>query len=103
MSMPWRSAVFSSVSPAYASAARPFSVIGIVSGLRTALMFGGSDLVREVLHDAAHRVRRRLAEAADRGVGHRQRQLFDQALIPLVHPDKPCRLFRADPAWRAFA
>src|SRR5262245_44551628 len=41
------------------------------------------ELVRKVLHHAEQRVRRRLAEAADRGIRHRLGELVEQRLVPL--------------------
>src|SRR6476659_6275815 len=102
MSMPWRFAVWISVSPANASTPRPFSVIAIVWSWGRALMLF-SDLVREVLDDAAQGIRRGLTEPADRRVGHRDRQFFEQVAIPVVPLDHAGRLLGADPARRALA
>src|SRR5262245_22575664 len=59
------------------------------------------ELVRKVLHHAEQRVRRRLAEAADRGIRHRLGELVEQRLVPLALRHQRERLGGPDPARRA--
>ena len=49
------------------------------------------------------RIGRRLAEAADRGVGHRPAEFLEQRLVPCGLLHQLHRLFGADPARRALA
>src|SRR6185295_16648087 len=90
------------VSPANAEMVSPFSLNSIVSAPTGSFIFI-SDLVREMLRDAANRIGRRLAEAADRGVGHRDRQLFQQSRVPPGRFHQVRGLGGADAAGRALA
>src|SRR5258708_39711695 len=101
MSRPWRFAAWMMVSPACAEMVSPFSLNSMPSALPTGSFIFMSDLAGEMLRDAADRVRRRLAEAADGGIRHRGRQLPPQTLGPLLrfHPVRGFR--RADTARRA--
>ncbi len=54
-----------------------------------------------MLDYAANRIRRRLAEAADRSVGHRLRQFFQQCGVPLRLTQQTDGFCRSDAARRA--
>src|SRR5260221_11146223 len=103
MSTPCRLAAWMMVSPACAEMVSPFSLNSMTSALPTGSFIFMSDLAREMLGDAADRVRCRLAEAADGGVGHRDRQLFEQILVPLLRFHQLRGLRGADAAGRALA
>src|SRR3546814_3759424 len=60
-------------------------------------------LLREMLEHGQQRVRRRLTEAADRGVAHRSAEIAQQALVPAVAPHQLDRLLAANAAGRALA
>src|SRR6185295_15574883 len=60
-------------------------------------------LVGKVFHDAQRRVRRRLTQAADRGVHHGLRELLKQRLVPLARLHEPERLGGAYAAGGALA
>src|SRR5213075_1958706 len=60
-------------------------------------------LLREISHHRQRGVGRRLPKAADRGVHHRLRQLFQQRLVPLALFHEDQRLGGADAARRALA
>src|SRR5688500_8135016 len=61
------------------------------------------DLVSEELHHTPYRIRRGLAKAADRRVGHRCGQLLEQRLVPLRLRHQPDGFCRADTTRRALA
>src|SRR5512142_2284515 len=106
MSVPWRFAASMIVSPAKAEIVSPFSLNSMVSALSTgSFIFIGSpsDLVREVLGHAADRVRRRLAEAADGSVRHRDRELLQELLVPFLRFHELRGLRGAHAARRALA
>src|SRR5262249_35115364 len=60
-------------------------------------------LLREILQHAQERVRRRLAEPADRGVAHGVRELRQQRLIPGSGCHQRSGLLGSRPAGRALA
>src|SRR5688572_28288440 len=91
------------VSPAKAEMVSPFSLNSIVSAFPTGSFIFMSYLVREMLRDAADRIRRRLSESADRGVGHRHRELFQQRVVPFGRFHQVRRFRGADAAGRALA
>src|SRR5262245_51016800 len=103
MSTSWRFAAWMIVSPANAEIVSPFSLKSMVSAAAVARSFSfiRSDLVREVLRDAANRIRGSLAQAADRRVGHRDRELLEELLVPFLRLHQLGRLRGADPARRA--
>src|SRR5258708_23885595 len=91
------------VSPANAEMVSPFSLNSIVSAFPTGSFIFMSHLVREMLGDAADRIRRRLAEAADRRVGHRHGELLEERAIPLRRFHEMRGLRGAHAARRALA
>src|SRR6266568_6491075 len=128
MSTPWRRAAWRMFSSGRAVTARPLSMnstaCGPVSLVSIAVMsaspsrncpgpmrptsaartLGSSfDLVAEMLDHAADRIGRRLAEAADRGIGHGLRQFFEQPLVPARRREQSGGFLGADPAGRALA
>src|SRR5258706_15876877 len=103
MSTPWRLAAWMMVSPACAEMVSPFSLNSMASALPTGSFIFMSDLAREMLRDAADRVGRGLAEAADRRVGHRDREFLEERLVPLLRFHQLRRLGGADAAGRALA
>src|SRR5262252_1179733 len=102
MSVPWRLAAWMIVSPAKAEMVSPFSLNSMVSAATGSFIFM-SDLVREVLRDAADGIRGGLAQAADRRVGHRDRQFLQQRRVPLLRFHEVRGLRGANAAWRALA
>src|SRR6185295_9510412 len=102
MSTPWRAAAWMMVSPANAEIVSPFSLNSIVSAPTGSFIFI-SNLVREMLHDAADRIGCGLTQAADGRVGHRDRQLLEQRLVPFLGFHQVRRLRRAHAARRALA
>src|SRR5690242_4617999 len=71
------------VSPAKAEMVSPFSLNSMVSAFAaTRSLSFISNLVGEVLRDATDRVGCRLPEAADGRIGHRDRKLLQQCLVP---------------------
>src|SRR5687767_2857972 len=72
------------VSPAYAETVSPLSLNSMVSAPTGGSFIFMSYLVREMLRDTANRIRRRLPQAADRGVGHRDRKLLQELVVPLL-------------------
>src|SRR5690348_16958835 len=103
MSVPWRFAAWMIVSPANAEIVSPFSLNSMVSALPASSFIFMSDLVRAVFGDAADRVGGGLSEAADRRIGHRDGQLFQQRRIPLLRLHEARRLRGAHAARRALA
>src|SRR5690348_17023748 len=111
MSMPWFFAVVWIGSSGRPTTVWPFSLnsIGIIAscwGLTRSMAvapFSSTHFVREIPHHAQRRVRRRLAQPADRRVHHRLRQLLQERLVPLLPVHHLQRLHRADPARRALA
>src|SRR5689334_2986683 len=103
MSTPWRAAAWMMVSPAKAEIVSPFSLKSIVSALAARSFSFISDLVRKMLGDAADRIGRRLPQAADRRVGHGDRELLQERLVPLPRLHQARRLRGADAARRALA
>src|SRR5690349_3630266 len=104
MSTPWRSAACRIVSPAKAEIVSPFSLNSMVSAFEArSFIFMRSYLVPEMLRHAADRIRRRLPEAADRGVGHRDRQVLEELAIPLRRLHQVGGLHGAGAARRALA
>src|SRR5687768_14189319 len=103
MSTPWRAAAWMIVSPAKAEMVSPFSLKSMVSAVAASSFIFISDLVRKVLRDAANGIGGGLPEAADGGIGHRDRQLFQQLAVPpgLLHQVRG--LHGADAAGRALA
>src|ERR1700688_159963 len=109
--MPSRSAISRMVSVLGPVTSRPLSVNVTVAASNCArsarvmafIVYPSGNFVRKVLHDAIHGVRRRLAQAADRGVAHHQREIREQRLVPLVARDQEIRLGRAHAARRALA
>src|SRR4029450_4268521 len=112
--MPWRLAASIRLSSDHPATLLPLSVndTGFDAGrgarlhavrASTATAGPSRDLLREVLDDRQRRVRRRLAEAADRRVDHRLRQLLQERLIPSALLHQLERLDRADAARRALA
>src|SRR5450631_4388955 len=71
------------VSPAKAEMVSPFSLNSIVSAFAASSFIFMSHLVREMLRDAANRVGRGLAEAADGRIRHRDRKLLEKRRVPL--------------------
>src|SRR5580765_6889068 len=61
------------------------------------------ELVREILHHAGDRIGRRLAQAADRGIGHRLRELVQERSVPARAREQTHRLLGANPARRALS
>ena len=80
----------------------PFAAQSRDHGLHLRIRFG-LQLVGEVLHDAAHGVRRRLAEPADRRVGHGRPSSSSSVGVPALGRHQLDRLRRADAARRALA
>src|SRR5689334_21324343 len=104
MSVPWRLAAWMIVSPAKALIVSPFSLNSMVSALAaSSFIFMPSNLVRKVLDHAADGIRRRLAQAADRRVRHRDGELFQQLAIPFRPLHQHRGLLRARAARRALA
>src|SRR5689334_1673765 len=101
MSTPWRLAAWMMVSPASALTVSPFSLKSMVSVFPTGSFIFMSDLVREVLHDAADGIGRRLAQAADGCIGHGDVQVLQQRLVPLRRFHEMRGLRGADAARRA--
>ena len=93
------------VSPAKAEMVSPFSLNSIVSAPTGLVHLHAIAAPRagEVLRDAADRIGRRLPEAADRRVGHRDRELFEQRVVPLRRFHQLRGLGGADAARRALA
>src|SRR5438034_6750517 len=95
------------VSPANASTSVPLSLKTMRSCssacVRGAFMPSLSipQLLRKILQHASDRVRCCLTEAADRCVGHRLRQILEQALIPALPLHQADGFFGADPTRRA--
>src|SRR5581483_12265023 len=112
--MPWRIAASMRLSSARPRIAVPFNVNGIGFGTgcaTTARPLTGStatrspslDFVRKILHHGQGRVRRRLAESANRCVDHRLRELLQEWLVPAGPIHEVDSLGRTDPAGRALA
>src|ERR1700752_454251 len=94
------------VSPPWATTSRPFSLnstgIAAWSSFVIAVMLPASrNFLGEILDYTAYRIRGRLSQAANRGVGHGDRKLFQQRLVPARRFHQLERLGGADPAWRA--
>src|SRR5262245_25798480 len=60
-------------------------------------------IIGKILEHTRQRVRRGLAEAADRGVAHQHRELVEQALVPRAHGHQLGGLLRTNAAGRALA
>src|SRR5262245_13896165 len=103
MSTPWRFAAWMIVSPANAEVVSPISLKSMVSSAAAArsLSFMRSHFVRKVLRDAANGIRSGLPEPADRCIGHRDRELLQELLVPLRRLHQLRGLRRADAARRA--
>src|SRR5688572_27920474 len=82
MSTPCRFTARMMVTTAYAQTVSPLSLNSIVSAPTGGSFIFMSYLVREMLRDTADGIWRGLAEAADRGIGHRHRELFQQLGVP---------------------
>src|ERR1041384_397976 len=89
------------------SSGRPITVcplslnsMGIIASCCVVTRSISLHLLREVAHHGQRGIGRRLPEAADRGVHHRLRQLFQQRLVPLARFHQRQRLRRADAAGR---
>src|SRR5688572_20685269 len=103
MSTPWRFAAWMIVSPAYAETVSPFSLNSIVSAPTGGSFIFMSDLVREMLRDATNGIGRGLPQAADRGIGHRDRELLEELVVPLLRLHQRRGLRGAHAARRALA
>src|ERR1700692_3616771 len=109
--MPSRSAISRMVSVLGPVTSRPLSVNVTVAASNCArsarvmafIGYPSGNFVRKILHDAIHGVRRRLTQAANRGVAHHLRQIREQRLVPLVVRNQDVRLGGADAARRALA
>src|ERR1700682_5977301 len=91
------------VSPANAEMVSPFSLNSMVSAFPMGSFIFMSHLVREMFGDAADRIGRGLAEAADRSVGHRDGKLLEKRGVPLRRLHELCRLRGTHAARRALA
>src|SRR3989304_686536 len=109
MAMPFRRAVSMMSSSGRPTTVLPLSLnsIGSVASCfeltRSITLPPLANFAGEVLHDAERRVRRRLAQAADRGIHHGLREFREQRLVPLLRIHELQRLGGAHAAGGALA
>src|SRR5437868_3749560 len=99
--MPSRLATCQMVSPGWAATSRPSRVKVILSVIVSPLAERFAQVIGKIFQNTQERVRRRLAEAANRGVAHGGGKLGQQRRIPRPLLHQLHGLFGADAAGRA--